>query len=178
MQIWSTTWTAPEVRTTTRLNQEANDMAGQQQPDLANEMADLNLELEHRPDAVMYHVTNIEGNAVNQYEHLQINIADDETYDGLLVGLPVVFFTTTLYSDRGVLGLPTISTYPRARGGVRGQEYKRVSVPLRRFQNYDWWEMRKGSDQVRLLFTNEHWSTILSNAIGPIPLNRVDKQCY
>ena len=158
--------------------QEVNAMAQQQQPDIADGVARLNLQgLVHRPDAVMYHVTNIRANEDNdnRYEALQTNIADDRTYDGLLMGLPVVCFTTTLYEDRNhPIMLPNKSPYPR--GGNQGEMYKRVSVPLDRFQDYDWWEMRPGNDQVHLLFTNRHWSGMLRNAIRPIP--HVDKQHY
>ena len=64
---------------------------------------------------------------------LNCTVANDEVYDGPLVGLPCVFFTTTLYKNN----LPTISPYPS--GGVPGKSYWRLKVPLRNFENYDMW---------------------------------------
>ena len=149
---------------------EVNAMAQQQQPDI---------KLKHRPGARMYHVTNIKADGDDsRYEYLKTNIAKDMTYDGLLVGLPVVCFTATLYEDSHTqeAKLPTESPYPHGAEG--GKRYKRVKVPLNKYQGYDWWEMRLGNDQVHLLFTKDNWSKMLRNAIGPIQFNRVDKQGY
>ena len=158
-------------------------MDQQEQQDIAERMAHLNLQgLVHRPNAVMYHVTNIRANEDNRYEALQTHIVDDVTYDGLLVGLPVVCFTTTLYEDYRTHEImkPTKSPYPREPVGIPEESYKRVEVPLNRFRGYDWWEMRPGRDQVHLLFTtrNGHWSVMLRNAIGPNRFNCLDKQDY
>ena len=158
-------------------------MAQEVQPNIVDGMDDLNLgsehrrgpRLVHRPNAVMYHVTNIRADKVKRYATLQTHIADDRTYDGLLVGLPVVCFTTTLReNDSGELDLPKESPYPR--GVNQGGRYKRVKIPLDRYLDYDWWEMRLGRDQVHLLFTNGRWSTMLRKEVVRIP--SVDKQRY
>jgi len=67
-------------------------------------------------------------------------------YDGPLVGLDVVFFTTTLYRGQ----LPTISTYPHQ--GTSGLKYKRVEVPLSQFNEFEMWKCNGiQSPQVRII---------------------------
>ena len=112
------------------------------------------------PNAVAYHVTNLKSKKNDKYNELKLSIANDVTYDGRLVGLPVVCLSTTLYNN----DLPTTSPYPR--NGTKDKLYKRVEVPLEQFKDYDWWEMSRGVDQVHLLFTNGHWSTMLRESIG------------
>ena len=130
-------------------------------------------------EAVAYHVTNIPAsNDELEYQHLTLNVADDKTYDGILVGLPVVCLSTTCYCDfrdENKVKLPTKSPYPRLRGPnprpeeleeLKGKMHKRVSVPLRKFQGYDWWKMNSTDEQIHLLFTRDNWSTMLRNSIG------------
>lgn len=61
----------------------------------------------------MYHVTNVCHKDDNQkhpkWNVIKPNVANDATYDGHLVGLPVACFTTTLFQGR----LPDQSPYPR-----------------------------------------------------------------
>ena len=61
----------------------------------------------------MYHVTN--QNARPDWDTIEpVSIANDETYDGNLLGLPLASFTTTLNEfPHNTIGLPTISPYPR-----------------------------------------------------------------
>ena len=64
----------------------------------------------------MYHVTN-QSEQMDQPDWGTVearSIANDETYDGALLGLPLASFTTTLNRYKGV-DLPTISPYPRNR---------------------------------------------------------------
>ena len=87
----------------------------------------------------MYHVTNVcskdhEGKVVNanhpDWDVIQRNVADDEHYDGELVGLPVVCFTTTKYNG----GPPNYSPYPRLQQDgkpvPKNTKHWRVSVPF------------------------------------------------
>ena len=110
---------------------------------------------------VAYHVTNLE-QSHERYKMLRPSIANDETYDGDLVGLPVVPFTTTLFNYKGSVMLPTISTYPRE--GIENQQYQRVKIPLSRFEHCDWWKMNTYPRQIHLLFTRAdgRWSKMLS----------------
>ena len=127
-------------------------------------------------EAVAYHVTNIPASDMKlEYPRLTLNVADDETYDGILVGLPVVCFTTTCYCDfrnENKVTLPSKSPYPRPCGPnlrseeLEGKRHKRVSVPLKKFQGYDWWKMNSIDGQIHLLFTRDDWSTMLRNSIG------------
>ena len=60
----------------------------------------------------MYHVTK----EVKDTKWSKIEarcIANDKTYDGDLLGLPLASFTTTLNEYNGKIGLPTSSPYPR-----------------------------------------------------------------
>ena len=111
-----------------------------------------------------YHVTNLESDSRNIYRKLRLSIADDKTYDGHLVGLPVVFFSTTLYMSQ----LPDISVYPR--DGQNDKKYLRVKIPLSEFQGYDWWEMSHHGQQIHLLFTKAdgHWSRMLKEKFTPV----------
>ena len=69
----------------------------------------------------MYHVTDVSVDRSPNHptwSTIKTSSADDKVYDGdLLLGLPVAFFTTTLYNN----DLPTQSPYPRDR--TPGEEY-------------------------------------------------------
>ena len=62
----------------------------------------------------MYHVTNVsaQNRRPDWHEIKPCSIANDKTYDGDLLGLPLASFTTTRY-DGGHRDMPTISPYPR-----------------------------------------------------------------
>lgn len=108
----------------------------------------------------MYHVTDepvkkdMEGQAVNKpdWKEVKVNVADDTTYDGELVGLPVACFTTTLYNGK----LPDKSPYPRYVGKDKkhkpeeGTEHWRVAVPFN-LSNYKIFKMGKSGIQIHLL---------------------------
>ena len=79
----------------------------------------------------MYHVTKQE-NQPNWETVNACSIANDDTYDGDLLGLPLASFTTTLneYED-GTIELPDISPYPRNQPSKRASycgKYYRVQV--------------------------------------------------
>ena len=92
----------------------------------------------------IYHVTNIKKGEKKKYEKLVMTVADDQYYDGPLVYLPCLFFTTTLYRDKnkGVISLPTISNYPRYSRA--GEEYYRVCVPVEKFSKFEFLYLCKG----------------------------------
>lgn len=101
----------------------------------------------------MYHVTNISsrdenGQVVNSdhpdWNEIRPHVANDKRWDGKLVGLPVAFFTTTLYQG----DLPTISPYPKS--GVVNSRHWRVSVPFNP-DHYKILEMARHEKQVHLL---------------------------
>ena len=109
----------------------------------------------------MYHVTNVpvKRNKSNRpknqpdWEKVRVNVADDKTFDGKLVALPVACFTTTLYQG----DLPTQSPYPRyvTVSGTKAKakpetEYWRVDVPFN-LHKYKIFEMAKSVIQVHLL---------------------------
>lgn len=65
----------------------------------------------------MYHVTN-QSKQKDKPDWGTVearSIANDKTYDGALLGLPLASFTTTLNKYQGIIDLPTISPYPRNR---------------------------------------------------------------
>ena len=71
----------------------------------------------------MYHVTNCSAqNARPNWNTIEpMSIANDETYDGDLLGLPLTSFTTTLfYRQNGRHILPSKSPYPR---NIHGRSY-------------------------------------------------------
>jgi len=95
-----------------------------------------------------YHVTNIPSDRNEFYDTLKLTISNDHTYDGTLVGLQCLFFSTTLYNG----GLPKKSVYPRNLPGT----FKRVSVPLSAFDNHEMWKI-KGTrpEQVHILMVTK-----------------------
>lgn len=94
-------------------------------------------------------MTNIHEEEETEYENLIATIADDPYLDGPVLGLPVVWFSTTQYQG----GLPTTSSYPRF--GNTGQYYKRVMVPMINFNDFKMWRCDSQSkNEVRLLLTN------------------------
>ena len=92
---------------------------------------------------VMYHVSNklraAKDHQPPRWTEIELNVADDETYDHKLVNLPLACFTTTLYKG----DLPTISPYPRqarsedvhwrVRMPFRPNEYKIFEMPPSNF---------------------------------------------
>ena len=109
----------------------------------------------------MYHVTNIskdESSDNPDWVEIRPNVADDKTYDGDLVGLPVASFTTTRYEG----GLPTFSTYPR--NGIKGKYYWRVAVPFR-YDDYDIFLMNDNLKQIHLLCLTKD-STAVENILS------------
>ena len=63
----------------------------------------------------MYHVTKQreQDNRPNWDTIEPHSVANDKTYDGDILGLPLASFTTTLNEYNDVIDLPTISPYPR-----------------------------------------------------------------
>lgn len=105
----------------------------------------LGITVEH----VAYHVTNVPVTKDQpQWKDLICAVANDKYYDGELLGLPVVFLSTTLYKEN----LPTVSTYPR--NGVKDQYYWRVSVKLNQFSKHSMWLMANVGNQVHILLTD------------------------
>ena len=86
----------------------------------------------------MYHVTNVkEEDPQPNWETVKAcSIANDKIYDGDLLGLPLASFTTTSYiNDKGKIGLPTISPYPRSIPDLKkyvkpGTKHHRVKTPF------------------------------------------------
>lgn len=79
----------------------------------------------------MYHVTNQSAKqpVPNWNEIEPCSIANDATYDGDLLGLPLASFTTTRYKDAGTIGFPTVSPYPRNITGTQyGGSHHRVKI--------------------------------------------------
>ena len=94
---------------------------------------------------IMYHVTSRDSSEEQpRWTEIELHVANDKTYDGDLVGLPVASFTTTQYN----YDLPTISPYPR--DGIRGNSYWRVKVPFE-YDKYNIFRMNNHSSQVHLL---------------------------
>ena len=117
-----------------------------------------------------YHVTNIPSGSEEQFSVLRTNIADDETYDGRLVGLPVVSFSITHWNG----GLPTISPYPRFKDSTQkevceGKWHKRVKLPISSFEGYKWWMMSNAdtpSGQQPFLLTEGPFTDMLKLAVN------------
>lgn len=139
-------------------------MAKEQQnvDELATRVQNVQLSTSKGSIKYAYHVTNLEVTAT-RFEELRPSIANDRTYDGDLLGLPVVPLTTTL-SGSGTL--PTISPYPRT--GRDERMYQRVKIPLSNFEGYNWWLMHSCERQVHILFTTAdgHWSKMLSKSLN------------
>lgn len=96
-----------------------------------------------------YHVTDLEEDNQTIYNVLIRGCGKSRAYDGLLVGLPCVFFSTALFNGN----LPTLSPYPVF--GIPGQKYKRLCVPLQKFEDYKFWHVTDITPpQVRLILTN------------------------
>ena len=72
----------------------------------------------------MYHVTNQRERPT--WNRIRCSVANDITFDGDILGLPLASFTTTLYSNHGEIGLPTISPYPRRT--EQGMDHYRVKI--------------------------------------------------
>lgn len=93
-----------------------------------------------------FHVTDIPGGSAKKYSSLKLHVADDAPYDGDLLGLPCVFFTTTLYKSN----FPTESPYPR--NGEVGSTFKVVRVPMTQFANHCVYQCATEHDnQIRLI---------------------------
>lgn len=110
---------------------------------------------------VAYHVSNVEEKQPQpNWKQLACTPADDKDYDGALLGLPVVFLTTTLYKK----DLPDRSTYPRYQG-CKGKSHWRLSVPLNQFIRHSMWLMAKGDTQVHILLVDpaSPWHRFLSH---------------
>ena len=95
----------------------------------------------------MYHVTDVleDISSVHpDWTEIKPSVADDKTFDGELVRLPVASFTTTLYDG----DLPTMSPYPRY--GIEGKSYWRVAVPFE-YDKYNIYLMNDHPTQIHLL---------------------------
>ena len=106
----------------------------------------------------MYHVTDVSvGTSPNHptWPIIRTSIADDKVYDGdFMLGLPVAFFTTTLYNNC----LPNQSPYPR--DGTPGIGHWRVTIPFD-YHKYKIFLMNeykggtRGATQIHLLCLDE-----------------------
>ena len=103
----------------------------------------------------MYHVTNVSKDKSPQQPDWHIikpSVANDTTYNGSLLGLPVVFFTTTLFKNK---------TSPYPRGATTGIKHWRVRIQFdyRKFNLFLMNERKtdkSGATQIHLLCLNEH----------------------
>lgn len=118
----------------------------------------------------MYHVTNVQDNArkPNWDKIKPYSIANDETYDGDLLGLPLASFTTTLTSYQGSNSLPTISPYPRS--AEVGSSHHRVKVQFNMNDYYIFWMNShktgtSGVTQIQLLCIRKNNREELENKI-------------
>ena len=106
----------------------------------------------------MYHVTNVSADTSPKHPDwrtIEPNVANDTVYSGSLLGLPVAFFTTTLYKNK----LPNRSPYPK--GTTTGIKHWRVTIPFdyRKFNLFLMNERKtdeSGVTQIHLLCLNEH----------------------
>ncbi|CAJ0943361.1 unnamed protein product, partial [Mesorhabditis belari] len=125
-----------------------------------------------------YHVTNVEHTGPSShpnYSKLEWSLAMDPDFDRKLVGLPCIFFSTTLYNTE----LPKSGPYPRK--GKLGHKYWRVKVPMHRFNEYSIFYCRNPKNylyngvrqyQVRLvLVRNEEAVELLKNIPDIVKLN-------
>ena len=108
----------------------------------------------------MYHVTDVsveKSPKPPEWSMIKPSVANDPVYNGSLLGLPVAFFTTTLFNNK----LPKISPYPR--GGSKGTHHWRVILPFD-YCKFKIFLMNKykidksGVTQVHLLCLNEEKS--------------------
>ena len=105
----------------------------------------------------MYHVTNVsvdKSPKPPEWNMIKPSVANDPVYNGNLLGLPVAFFTTTLFNSE----LPKISPYPR--GGTKGTHHWRVTIPFdyckfKIFLMNKYKTDKSGVTQVHLLCLNE-----------------------
>ena len=101
-------------------------------------------EEERKPAIRMYHVTNVTATSKPYWSEVHLCVPNDKYYDGLLCGLPVACFTTTLYNGE----LPDRSPYPR--NAAPGTKHWRVSVPFD-LADYEIFLMHEAPGQVHLL---------------------------
>jgi len=142
--------------------------------DLTRQFAGLSVD-----EAIAYHVTNVsvsDSEKQPNWEELACSVADDGKYDGHLIGLPLVFLSTTTYKG----GKPTQSVYPR--NGIKDKKYWRVSVKLNQFATHSMWLMAQVDKQVHILLTPQEssWTIFLSrhcsypsSKIAQLPDNNV-----
>ena len=115
----------------------------------------------------MYHVTNQSAqNARPDWDTIEpVSIANDETYDGDLLGLPLASFTTTLFfRQNGRHVPPTKSPYPRNIHGkdYSGRHHHRVKIKFYK-NHYHIFLMAtyettvsSGATQIQLLCIKKH----------------------
>ena len=114
----------------------------------------------------MYHVTNVsDQNPRPDWDAIEpVSIANDETYDGDLLGLPLASFSTTLFfQQNGRHSLPTKSPYPRnIHGKNHSGRHHRVRIKF--YKNHfhiflmGTYEtmVSSGATQVQLLCIRKH----------------------
>ena len=116
----------------------------------------------------MYHVTNVSVDKSPKppdWNMINPTVANDTVYNGSLLGLPVAFFTTTLYQRN----LPNKSPYPR--GAMTGAKHWRVTIPFN-FHKFKLFLMHKhktpnsGVTQIHLLcLENSEAENILTTVL-------------
>ena len=108
----------------------------------------------------MYHVTNVSVDKSPKppdWNMIKPTVANDTAYNGNLLGLPVAFFTTTLFQRN----LPNKSPYPR--GAMTGTKHWRVTIPFNchKFKLFLMGKhktLNSGVTQIHLLCLNEEHS--------------------
>ena len=105
----------------------------------------------------MYHVTNVsvdKSPKPPEWNMIKPSVANEPVYNGSLLGLPVAFFTTTLFNNK----FPKTSPYPK--GGTKGTHHWRVILPFdyckfKIFLMNKYKTDKSGITQVHLLCLNE-----------------------
>jgi len=114
-----------------------------------------------------YHVTKISLKEPQpNWKTLKRTVANDRDYDGWLLGLPVVFLTTSWFEGK----LPDKSPYPRK--AKPKTKFWRLEIPLNHFKDFSMWLMgvrnpfQAKYTQVHILLTlpETPWDDLLSNS--------------
>uniref|UniRef100_A0AC34G005 Uncharacterized protein n=1 Tax=Panagrolaimus sp. ES5 TaxID=591445 RepID=A0AC34G005_9BILA len=123
-----------------------------------------------------YRVTDVCGKKDKpRFTELRFQIANDKMYDGILVGLPCVFFSTTKWGN----GLTTTSPYPSNADPNTINWRAKVSLDV--FKGYDMWIVKNiPSSQIQLLLTEGDEKRYVENLPGIEAINKANNKylCY